>query len=111
MPSESATTTEQALHQRSREGRRLLTIGVIINGILALIKIGGGILGHSHALIADGVESSLDVLSSLMLWWAIKYAERPPDQRHPYGHGKIESLAAVAGSLFLLLAGASLGIH
>ena len=66
--------------------------GVFINLILALAKIAGGILGRSNALIADGIESSLDVLSSAMMWGAIKYAERPPDSDHPYGHGKMESL-------------------
>jgi cation diffusion facilitator family transporter len=68
-------------------------------------------LGRSQALIADGIESSLDVLSSCMLWGAIRYAERPPDHDHPYGHGKMESLAAVIGSLSLILAGGALGLH
>ena len=79
--------------------------------VLALTKIAGGLFGRSHALIADGIESSLDVLSSIMMWGAIKYAERPPDSDHPYGHGKMESLAAVAGSLLLIVAGAALGLH
>jgi cation diffusion facilitator family transporter len=46
-----------------------------------------------------------------MMWGAIKYAERLPDSEHPYGHGKMESLAAVAGSLLLVAAGATLGLH
>jgi divalent metal cation (Fe/Co/Zn/Cd) transporter len=46
-----------------------------------------------------------------MMWGAIKYAERPPDSEHPYGHGKMESLAAVAGSLLLVAAAATLGLH
>jgi cation diffusion facilitator family transporter len=79
--------------------------------VLALVKIAGGVLGRSQALIADGIESSLDVLSSCMMWGAIRYAERPPDHDHPYGHGKMESLAAVIGSLSLILAGAALGVH
>ena len=96
---------------RAHESRRLLLTGVFINLILALAKIAGGILGRSNALIADGIESSLDVLSSAMMWGAIKYAERPPDSDHPYGHGKMESLAAVAGSLLLIVAGAALGVR
>jgi cation diffusion facilitator family transporter len=90
---------------------KLLLAGIIVNLVLALTKIAGGFFGHSRALIADGIESSLDVLSSIMMWGAIKYAERPPDTDHPYGHGKMESLAAVAGSLLLVLAGAALGLH
>jgi cation diffusion facilitator family transporter len=97
--------------RRASESRKLLLAGILINLVLALAKIVGGLLGHSNALIADGIESSLDVLSSAMMWGAIKYAERPPDREHPYGHGKMESLAAVAGSLLLVTAGAALGLH
>ena len=97
--------------RRASESRKLLLAGILINLVLALAKIAGGLLGHSNALIADGIESSLDVLSSTMMWGAIKYAERPPDSDHPYGHGKMESLAAVGGSLLLLAAGATLGFH
>jgi cation diffusion facilitator family transporter len=97
-----------SLDSRAREGRRLILTGVVANIVLALAKILGGILGRSHALIADGVESSLDVLSSAMMWLAVKYAGRPPDRDHPYGHGKMESLAAVAGSLILIFAGLAL---
>ena len=95
--------------RRAKESRKLLLAGVFVNLVLALTKIAGGLFGRSHALIADGIESSLDVLSSVMMWGAIKYAERPPDIDHPYGHGKMESLAAVAGSLLLIMAGAALG--
>jgi cation diffusion facilitator family transporter len=97
--------------RRAKESRKLLVAGVLINLVLALTKIAGGLFGHSNALIADGIESSLDVLSSAMMWGAVKYAERPPDSDHPYGHGKMESLAAVAGSLLLLAAGTALGWH
>ena len=100
-----------SLRQRAQEGLRLLALGMGINLFLAAAKLLGGWLGSSQALLADGMESSLDVLSSLMTWFALKYAERPPDQEHPYGHGKMESLAAVMGSLFLLLAGLALGAH
>ena len=93
---------------RASESRKLLLAGILTNLVLALAKIAGGLVGHSNALIADGIESSLDVLSSMMMWGAIKYAERPPDSEHPYGHGKMESLAAVAGSLLLVAAGAPL---
>ncbi len=96
---------------RAREGRKLVLTGVAANVILAVAKVAGGVLGRSNALIADGIESSLDILSSGLMWGAMKYAERPPDTDHPYGHGKMESLAAVTGSIFLTLAGLSLGIH
>jgi cation diffusion facilitator family transporter len=100
-----------SLDRRAKESRKFLLAGVLANLVLALAKIVGGLLGRSHALVADGIESSLDVLSSTMMWGAIKYAERPPDREHPYGHGKMESLAAVTGSFLLIIAGVALGLQ
>lgn len=93
------------LAERAARGRQVLVAGVVVNSLLALIKLGAGWMGHSDALVADGLESTLDVLSSAMIWGALKYAERPPDSDHPYGHGKMESLAGAGGALLLLAAG------
>ncbi len=86
-------------------GRRLVLFGMAMNFVLAVVKVTAGVLGRSQALVADGIESSMDVLSSLMIWGALKVSIRPPDREHPYGHGKVESLAAVFGALALLAAG------
>jgi len=107
----SGLPAQDSLADRSREGRRVILASIGTNVFLALAKILGGFFGRSNALLADGIESTLDIFSSGMMWGAIKYAERPPDHEHPYGHGKMESLAAVAGSLILLLVGVSLGVH
>lgn len=77
-----------------------------MNLLLSTGKIAGGILGRSNALIADGIESLLDLFSSLLIWGALKYAAKPPDEEHPYGHGKAESLASIIGALVLAVAGA-----
>jgi cation diffusion facilitator family transporter len=79
-------------------------IGAFVNLLLAAVKITGGIVGHSNALVADGIESGADVVSSLVVWGGLRIAARPADENHPYGHGKAESLAAVAASLALLAA-------
>jgi len=67
------------------------------------VKIFAGFLGRSHALIADGIESLTDVVSSLIVWKALKVSSQPADEKHPYGHGKAESIAGaiVAGALLL----------
>src|SRR5690554_157843 len=62
------------------------------NFCLALIKAAAGILGNSYALIADAIESITDVFSSSLVLFGLKYAKRPADENHPYGHGKIEPL-------------------
>jgi cation diffusion facilitator family transporter len=62
------------------------------NAVLAIIKWIAGYFGHSYALIADAIESSTDFLSSLLVLLGLKYASRPADKNHPYGHGKAEPL-------------------
>jgi cation diffusion facilitator family transporter len=85
--------------------------GVVANTLLAIVKVVAGTTGHSNALLADGLESALDVVSSGLIWGALLYAGKPPDEEHPYGHGKLESLACVMGSIFLLAAGTWVAVH
>lgn len=59
---------------------------------LAFIKGFAGVFGHSYALVADAIESTTDVFSSLLVLLGLKYASRPADDNHPYGHGRIEPL-------------------
>ena len=72
--------------------------------MLAVVKMLAGIFGHSHALVADAVESMADVFSSIVVWRGVVVAEEPPDEDHPYGHGKAEPIAAAVVSTMLLLA-------
>ncbi|PTX91819.1 cation-efflux pump [Opitutus sp. ER46] len=75
--------------------------GIMLNVVLAGVKIAGGIFGHTYALIADGAESTIDVFSSSLVWAGFRVAGRPPDANHPYGHGKAEPLAALAVAVFI----------
>src|SRR5712691_6452285 len=81
---------------------------MLINGLLAVIKLVAGIVGHTYALVADAVESGADVFASLIVWGGLAIASQPADDDHPYGHGKAEAIAALIVSLMLL--GAALGI-
>jgi len=67
-------------------------ISIVSNTLLAIIKFIAGIFGNSYALIADAIESTTDIISSIFLLFGIKYASKPPDKKHPYGHGRIEPL-------------------
>lgn len=89
---------------RLKRTLRTTLLGLGVNALLAIIKMLAGIFGHSHALVADAVESSADVISSLIVWRGVVVAEEPPDEDHPYGHGKAEPLAAAIVSVMLLLA-------
>src|SRR5471030_1822770 len=81
--------------QNLETGRRLAFLGMMINVVLSVIKILAGLLGNSFALIADGIESATDIVSSFIMWNGLKLAAKPPAADHPYGHGKAEPIAAV----------------
>jgi cation diffusion facilitator family transporter len=85
-------------------GLRAVVLGVIANLSLAVIKVVTGVVGNSYALIADGIESTADVVSSLVVWTGLRIASQPADDDHPYGHGKAESIAGVIAALGLLAA-------
>jgi cation diffusion facilitator family transporter len=87
----------------ARRGMRAIVLGGTANLFLAIIKITTGIIGHSYALIADGVESASDIFSSILLYFGLKVASKGPDRDHPYGHGKAEPLSGAAVSFFLIL--------
>ncbi len=75
---------------------RAITIGLIVNIILALLKVITGIIGHSEALTSDGLNSSSDVFISIMLLVIMKIATKKPDHNHPYGHEKFEGIGYFA---------------
>lgn len=93
---------------RVERGARAAQGGMLVNTVLAVVKLLAGIVGHSYALIADAVESIADVFSSLIVWRGLRLSAREADERYPFGYGKAESLAAAAVGLLLL--GAAAGV-
>lgn len=91
-------------------GAQLALLGVVVNIALAAVKITAGMLGHCYALIADGIESTLDIFGSLAIWFGLKVASEPPDETHPYGHGKAEPVAAVAVAVLVIAAAFGLAV-
>lgn len=81
---------------------RTIYFSIIGNTSLALIKGFAGFFGNSYALIADAIESTTDIFSSLLVLFGLKYAKRPADKNHPYGHGKIEPLITFIVVAFLV---------
>ncbi len=71
---------------------RATWFSIVGNALLAMIKWTAGFFGNSYALIADAIESTTDIFSSILVLFGLKYAHRPPDKNHPYGHGRIEPL-------------------
>ncbi|HEX9565738.1 MAG TPA: cation diffusion facilitator family transporter [Gemmatimonadaceae bacterium] len=92
-------------------GIRAAQAGIVANAGLAVIKILAGVVGHSMALIADGIESAADILSSTIVLGGLRIAGRDPDQDYPFGYGKAESVAAAMVSLMLLGAAAGIAVQ
>ena len=95
-------------HERYKQAKKATVIGAIINSILGLIKLVGGICFHSHALAADGVHSFSDLLTDGMVLFASKYGSQVADDSHPYGHQRIETAATLLLALILILVGAGI---
>jgi cation diffusion facilitator family transporter len=87
---------------------RATFVGMTVNVVLSGTKLAAGIVGHSHALVADAVESFADIFSSLIVWRGLVVAAVPADEDHPYGHGKAEPIASAIVAAMLL--GAALWI-
>src|SRR5213595_78842 len=92
-------------------GALIALFGLAINIVLASVKILAGFFGHAYVLIADGIESALDVGGSIVIWGGLTIAARPPDRTHPYGHGKAEPIAAVIVAIGVLAAALGLAIQ
>lgn len=82
---------------------RTTYFSIVGNTALALIKGLAGVFGNSYALIADAIESTTDIFASILVLLGFKYAKRPADENHPYGHGKIEPLITFAVVAFLVV--------
>ncbi len=107
-----APETNHALgRDRYDRGKRSSALGLIANLALASGKLVAGIAGHSQALIADAIESLGDVFGSIVVWHGLEIASRPPDQDHPYGHGKAEPIAAALVALLLVIAATIIAVE
>lgn len=79
-------------HNHERKAVKTVYFSIFGNLLLALCKYLAGLFGNSYALIADAIESAADTFSSVLVLLGLKYANRPADENHPYGHGRIEPL-------------------
>lgn len=87
-------------------GQRVAAIGMLVSGSLAVVKVFAGIAGNSTAVLADGLESAGDVFASGFVLLGLTLAAIPPDEDHPYGHGRVETLTGLLIGLVLTAGGA-----
>jgi cation diffusion facilitator family transporter len=86
-------------------GQRVAVLGMVVSAALAVAKITAGMAGHSTAVVSDGFESAGDVVASGFVLLGLTLAAKPPDEDHPYGHGRIETLTGLLIGLVLTAAG------
>ena len=89
-------------NQRHEKGILAVNVGLAANALLALLKTCVGIIGHSPALLADGINSTSDVAYGIVVKIFMGISSKPADQEHPYGHDRLESIAAVVVGAFII---------
>ncbi|MFC4320911.1 cation diffusion facilitator family transporter [Litchfieldia salsa] len=94
---------------RFKQAEFAAILGVIGNIVLAVIKYIVGVMSGSKALVADAVNSASDVAGSIAVYIGVRAAKQPPDEDHPYGHGKAESIAAIVVAVLMFLVGIEIG--
>jgi len=91
------------MERSKRFGRadRIISVGFWVNAILMIMKLSAGYFGGSEAVFADGMESACDFIALLSTMIALKIGRKPFDEKHPYGHGRAESLSAIIVALVI----------
>lgn len=90
------------IDQRQQQGILAVHLGLVANALLAILKTGVGIVGHSPALLADGINSTSDVAYGIVVSVFMRLSGKPADEEHPYGHDRLESIAAVVIGAFVI---------
>jgi cation diffusion facilitator family transporter len=98
----SAGSTTISTTERSKLSNQAVSLALIFNVLLAILKTGIGILGHSPALLADGINSTSDVVYNIVVSIFVRKAHKPADDEHPYGHSQFESVGALVVGAFVI---------
>lgn len=111
--SDATNKSTETLPSEPGQGKalRITLVGLLVSVGLATVKLVGGIVGNSSALIADAIESFADSASSLVVLQGIRVARKPPDEDHPYGHGKAEAVSALIVCVLLLVAAGFIAVE
>ena len=111
MPVERIDVLEDrnAISRTYAEVTRAAVLGLVMNLFLGVVKLIGGIVGNSFALIADAVNSIGDVVTTVVVLFALRVAQRPADAEHPYGHTRAEGIAASNVALLVIVSAIIVG--
>lgn len=107
-PTKDAPATLRKLY---RQAVRAMCVGLAVNLGLAVVKVIAGVLSHSIAMVADAANSVGDALTSGVTIYALRFAQKPPDAEHPYGHSRIESVAALTVAVLIGASALAIGME
>lgn len=102
-------TTQVEESEFTRVANRVAVVTIFENVLLALGKLIAGLIGHSSAMISDAVHSASDVFSTIVVLIGVKLSSKESDKEHPYGHERLECVAAIVLAVVLLLTGLGIG--
>lgn len=108
-PSPLSVTSEQTSKQFETVATRVSVVSIIGNIVLSIFKFIAGVLAHSGAMVSDAVHSASDVFSSIIVIIGIRLSAKESDEDHPYGHERLECVAAIILSAVLLFTGFGIG--
>lgn len=100
---------QQLRDERARAISHTAVVGGVANLLLSFVKVAAGVMWHSQALVADGIHSFSDLLSDILVFFAGRHATQAPDQEHPYGHGRFETVATLGLGIFLAAVAIGIG--
>ena len=86
-------------------------VTIVVNILLAFMKLLAGVFAHSNAMISDSIHSASDVFSTMIVVIGIKLSSKQPDKEHPYGHERMECVAAIVLSMVLFMTGLGIGVE
>ena len=98
-------------NQFHRTAKRVSIITIAVNILLAVVKLIVGVFAHSSAMISDAIHSVSDVFSTIVVFIGIKLSSQKPDKEHPYGHERMECVAAIILAVVLLITGIGIGVE
>ena len=97
------------MQNTSREALRVSGVSIAVNLLLSACKLAAGLIAHSGAMISDAVHSASDIVSTLIVMVGVKLSGKAPDKEHPYGHERMECVAAIVLAGVLLATGVAIG--
>lgn len=105
------TTVKQELQkQEQKEAMRVSTVSIVVNVVLSLIKLIAGLVAASGAMVSDAIHSASDVFSTIIVMIGVHISGKQADEEHPYGHERMECVAAIILAVLLALTGAGIGL-